>query len=225
MNLKSTVSNILTNKMVLNVVSVIALLNVIGYMVMGDLNNVLFFIVLAVLVKYFSKNMIIVLGIPLIIVNIFAMNKSSYSIEGMDNKTDDKKDDDKKDDDKNDPSDFDQTDDLKDNIIASNVKDKEQSGFEVGPKKSANSKIDHAATIEDAYDDLNKILGSDGMKHLTDDTQRLMKQQMELAKSMKEMAPIIEKMIPMTEEVKKMMNNMDSQENEMSGLLDMANKM
>jgi hypothetical protein len=226
MNLNSTVSNILTNKMVLNVVSVIALLNVIGYMVIGDLNTVLFFIVLVILVKYFSKNMIIVLGIPLIVVNIFAMNQSSYSIEGMENKVDDKKmDDDKNDDDKNDPSESDQTDELGDDIIASNVKDKEQSGLEVGSKKSANSKIDHAATIEDAYDDLNKILGSDGIKNLTDDTQRLMKQQMELAKSMKEMAPIIEKMIPMTKEVKKMMNNMDSQEHEMSGLLDMAKKM
>jgi len=131
----------------------------------------------------------------------------------------------KMDDDINDSSDSAQMDELSDDIIASNVKDKEQSGLEVGPKKSANSKIDYAATIEDAYDDLNKILGSDGMKHLTDDTQRLMKQQMELAKSMKEMAPIIEKMIPMTKEVKKMMNTMDSQEHEMTGLLDMAKKM
>ncbi len=221
MSLNSTVSNILTNKMVLNVVSVIALLNVIGYMVIGDFNTVLFFIILVILVKFFSKNMIIVLGIPLIVVNLFAMQRTSYSIEGMENKMDDKK----MDDDTNDLSESNQMDEVSDDIIASNVKDKKQSGLEVGPKKSANLKIDHAATIEDAYDDLNKILGSDGIKNLTDDTQRLMKQQMELAKSMKEMAPIIEKMIPMTKEVKKMMNNMDSQEHEMTGLLDMAKKM
>ena len=52
--------------------------------------------------------------------------------------------------------------------------------FEVGRRKNGAAKIDYASTIEDAYDDLNKILGSDGIKRLTDDTQGLMKQQMEL---------------------------------------------
>ena len=51
MKLNATVSKILANKWVLNIVSVLALLNVIVYMVMGHFNNVLFFIVLAVLVK------------------------------------------------------------------------------------------------------------------------------------------------------------------------------
>ena len=60
MKFNAVVYNFLTNKLVLNVVSFIALLNVIGYAVMGKFNNVLFFIVLAILVKYFSKNMIII---------------------------------------------------------------------------------------------------------------------------------------------------------------------
>jgi hypothetical protein len=115
--------------------------------------------------------------------------------------------------------------DISNNVISSNVQDKQQSGFEVGRKKSGSAKIDYAATIEDAYDDLNKILGSDGMKSLTDDTQRLMKQQMELAESMKAMTPIVEKMLPMAEQAQKMMEGMDSQGNGMAGLLDMAKKM
>jgi hypothetical protein len=65
MKLKSGASKFLTNKLVLNIVSVIALFNVIGYIMMGNFNNVIFFILLAVLVRYFSKNMIIVLGTPL----------------------------------------------------------------------------------------------------------------------------------------------------------------
>ena len=55
MSLNSTVSNILTNKMVLNVVFVIAVLNVIGYMVIGHLNAVLFFIILVILVGCYSS--------------------------------------------------------------------------------------------------------------------------------------------------------------------------
>ena len=83
MKLKSTVSKILTNKWVLNIVSLIALFNVIGYMIMGNFNNFIFFILLAVLVRYFSKNMIIVLGTPLLLVNLFAVKNGMF--EGMEN--------------------------------------------------------------------------------------------------------------------------------------------
>lgn len=218
MNLNSTVSKLLTNKWVLNIVSILAFLNVIGYMVMGNFNNVLFFIVLAVLVRYFSKNMIIILGIPLVIVNLFAMNQTDYNVEGMENK---------KKEEKEEPDMDDDVEGLtveEDPVVSSNVND-EKSGFEVGRKKNASSKIDYAATIEDAYDDLNKILGSDGIKNLTEDTQRLMKQQMQLAESMKSMAPMVEKMLPMAEKAKEMMSSMDKDGNGMGGLLDMAKKM
>jgi hypothetical protein len=220
MNLNSTVSKLLTNKWVLNIVSILAFLNVIGYMVMGNFNNVVFFIVLAVLVRYFSKNMIIVLSIPLVIVNLFAMGQTNSNVEGMDNN--------KKEEESEESEEAIHVEGLtveeEDPLVSSNVND-EKSGFEVGRKKNASSKIDYAATIEDAYDELNKILGSDGIKNLTDDTQRLMKQQMQLAESMKSMAPIIEKMLPMAEKAKDMMTSMDKDGNGMSGILDMAKKM
>jgi hypothetical protein len=221
MNLNSTVSKILTNKWVLNIVSILAFLNVIGYMVMGNFNNVVFFIVLAVLVRYFSKNMIIVLSIPLVIVNLFAIGQTNYNVEGMDNRKKEEEESKEPEQDKN----LEKAEPVEeDPLVSSNVND-EKSGFEVGRKKNATSKIDYAATIEDAYDDLNKILGSDGIKNLTDDTQRLMKQQMQLAESMKSMAPIIEKMLPMAEKAKDMMTSMDKDGNGMSGILDMAKKM
>jgi len=54
------------------------------------------------------------------------------------------------------------------------------------------NRIDYASTVEDAYEDLNKILGGNGIKQLTDDTQKLMKQQLELAEAMKSMSPLME---------------------------------
>ena len=54
-----------------------------------------------------------------------------------------------------------------------------------------NNRIDYASTVEDAYGDLNKILGGDGIKRLTDDTQKLMGQQMQLAEAMKSMTPLL----------------------------------
>jgi hypothetical protein len=70
--------------------------------------------------------------------------------------------------------------------------------FEVGRKKKQNN-IDYASTIEDAYDELNKIIGSDGIKKLTGDTQNLMQQQLNLAEAMKGMQPLIANMGPLME--------------------------
>lgn len=226
MKLNSTVSKILTNKWVLNIVAFIAFLNVIGYMVMGNFNNVVIFAILAVLVRYFSKNMIIVLGIPLVIVNLLGVKNNSYSVEGMENNT------------SNTSS---QTqilnkalDDKKkqetpivvppDAGVASNVQG-EKSGFEVGRRKNGSSKIDYATTIEDAYDQLNSILGSDGIKSLTNDTQKLMQQQMELAKSMEAMTPLIKGIMPMAEKAQEMMQSMDTGSGGLGNIMEIAKKM
>ena len=232
MKFNAVVNNFLTNKLVLNVVSFIALLNVIGYAVMGKFNNVLFFIVLAILVKYFSKNMIIILGVPLLVVNLLSLRSGSV-FEGLENNNDNKsKSDNQKnldkalDDKKKQTSPMlpgtEQQDD-KNGVVSANVKTDES--FEVGRKKNAASKIDYATTIEDAYDELNKILGSDGIKRLTSDTQGLMQQQADLAKSMEAMTPLIESIMPMAEKAQKMMESMDSGNGSLGSVMEMAKKM
>ena len=231
MKVNSVVSKVLTNKWVLNIVSFIALLNVIGYMVMGNFNNVMFFIILAVLIRYFSKNMIIVLGIPLILVNLFHLKNNSYS-EGMENngdkKTDDKQSSQKEilnnalnDKNKKETPIVVPTDD---GVVSANVAD-EKSGFEVGRRKNGGSKIDYATTIEDAYDQLNQILGSDGVKGLTNDTQKLMQQQMELANSMEAMTPLIKGIMPMAEKAQEMMKSMDNGSGGLGSVMELAKKM
>ena len=58
-----------------------------------------------------------------------------------------------------------------------------------GPAKP--SRIDYATTLEDAYDNLDKILGSGGMKNLSADTEKLMAQQQNLFKAMNSMMPLV----------------------------------
>ena len=243
MKLGSIASRILTNKMVLNVVSIIALLNVIGYVVMGNVESVAVFIVLAVLVRYFSKNMIVVLGIPLIVVNMMALKNRSYGIEGnetmgasatkaatdSDNKpaADDAQmsDADKKKkaaDDMKKKADDDKKKDANTTITGSN--DKPADHFEVGRAKNGGAKIDYAATVEGAYDELNKILGSDGIKSLTNDTQRLMKQQLALAESMKTIEPMMEAMGPLADQAQKILKGMGG-DGGMESLMKMAKNM
>jgi len=204
MKLNSAISNFLTNKLVLHIVSFLALFNVIGHMVIGHYNIVIYFIVLALLVRYFSKNMIVVLGVPLILVNMFSLKENSY-IEGLENNetsSETKKDDVEKD----------AAGEKK--IEASNDKSKKSTdeenaeSFEVGRAKKSGHSIDYATTIEDAYDQLNSILGKDGIKNLTADTERLMQQQAQLAGSLKDMGPLIEKMGPMMKSVEGMMKDM-----------------
>ena len=228
MKLNSTVSKFLTNKWVLNIVAFIALLNVLGYAVMGNFTNVVYFIVLAVLVRYFSKNMIIVLGVPLIFVNMSSFKNNSYGVEGMENNDKKQNDTIKKLNDEKRKSEspvLPGTTDSTHNAVGPANTTKSDEHFEVGRPKNGGSKIDYAATIEGAYDELNKILGSDGIKSLTDDTQRLMKQQAALAESMQGLAPLVEKMMPMAQQMQGMMQNMDKGGSGMSNIMDMAQKM
>jgi len=221
MNLNSSISKFLNNKWVLNIVAFLAIFNIIGYTVKGNLNTVLYFILFAGLVRYFSKNMTIVLGIPLIIVNLlFKGNK----VEGMENKDSSTTDASNKDslkekketDTKSNAPDavseqglsMTSVDDEKpkeDNIAQSTGGD--QTGFESGRRKNRGYNIDYATTVADAYDELNNILGSEGMQRLTADTQNLIKQQAQLAKTMEGMSKLVENIKPMVGQLEKMITS------------------
>lgn len=239
MKLNSSVSKFLTNKWVLNIVAFLALFNVIGYAVIGNMNAILHFIVFAVLIRYFSKNMTIVLGVPLLIVNLLAIRGNV--MEGMtaNNNTtpqtsekeqaDQKKIDKIVNKEKNKPdpkssqglpiNPIENADDVPDNAAQSTGG--EQQGFEAGRRKNRGYNIDYATTVEDAYDELNNILGSDGIQRLTSDTQNLMKQQMQLAKAMESMGPMMETLAPMVENLKGMMG--DGKDG-LGGIMDLAKK-
>lgn len=238
MNFKKAFSKFITNKIVLNVVSILAALNLIGYLFMENYNAVAYYVVLSILITFFSKNMILVLGIPLVIVNMF-VSRGNALFEGMENNdaTQSSKQETSSQDSQNQK-------DLIKKINTQDAKSKQglpitpidhadsttntntnEESFEVGRGKRKGHDIDYAATIEDAYDQLNQILGSDGIKRLTSDTQSLMKQQMELAKSMESMAPMIQNMAPMMEQAKSLLGGMGEGENGLSGIMDIAKKL
>jgi hypothetical protein len=51
--------------------------------------------------------------------------------------------------------------------------------------------IDYGATLTDAYQNLEKMLGAGGLKNLTSDTKKLMEQQSKLFNSMENIAPLL----------------------------------
>jgi len=206
----SSVSKLLTNRYVLYLVALLALFNVIGYMMMDKTQIVILFILVGYLMTHFSKNMVIVLLVPLVLVNLLTsgiMMKEGFS-EGMCNPGE-KEDKDGKcvsmcneneqwDDEQKKcvpkPATQKSTNGCKDGEKFDEVEGKcvtSETFSSAGGKKGA-SRVDMGSTLEQAYDDLNSVLGSDGIKNLTSDTQNLMKQQLHLAEAMKEMGPLMQ---------------------------------
>jgi len=159
---------------------------------MGNIDAVIYFIILGVLIGNFSKNMIIVLGVPVILVNLFVISKHSR-VEGFKGKPGRRA-----------PPSTSQdaiipADQPNSPSVESAISGPSES-FEAGrDKKKGGYDIDYASTIEDAYDQLNGILGSDGIKRLTSDTQGLIQQQLQLTKAMEGMQPLIKNMKPLLE--------------------------
>lgn len=225
MKIPSAVNKVLTNRWALNAVALLALFNVIGYAVLGKFQVVVYFVVLAVLVRFFTRNMMIVLGVPLLLVNLMV---AKGTVEGMTTGT--TKQDavvaKKKTSNANRP-DPKTRQGLPMKPIAREVAGEEdtsssteeeggQQGFEPGRSKNKSYDIDYATTVEEAYDELNNLLGSDGIQKLTSDTQHLMEQQMQLAKAMESMTPMMKSLAPMVENLKGMMG--DNNINEMMSL-------
>jgi hypothetical protein len=210
MNFANEASKLLTNKYFLYFIVFISAANVLGYLVSNRVNTVIFFALIAFLASRFSKNMVVILLAALIATNLLMVNKGTR--EGLENatlkeglsETDEKK----KDETAVTPV---KTETVKtenfDTSATTDVKpdEKEKPKVEKFGNKNASklsgaapvntdggSRIDYASTLEGAYDNLDKILGSDGINKLTGDTQKLMAQQQKLFNSMQSMAPMIE---------------------------------
>ena len=228
MKIPKSFSKMLENKYVLYFVLVVTLINLLGYMMLGNFNAIIFFILAAFLTANFSKNMIVVLSIPLILTSVFMVGKAVKEgfeeMKPIDERIKDinkeiKEKQDKvdelikaginTDDDKKKLKDLNnEIDDLNKKkeklLIEKNEKKDDKKSDKKDEKKDETptekmstmykkeNRIDYASTVEDAYDDLNKILGGNGIKQLTDDTQNLMKQQLQLADAMKSMTPLME---------------------------------
>lgn len=218
MKANAFLSNLLTSKAALTIIFWLSLTNIIGYLIYSRFDVVVFFVLISLIITYFSKNMIIVLGIPLILVNLAVLGKNRFR-EGMEDK---KENDKEKKVDGSQPSVVLPTDHESTTQHVDTEKESEKpDSFEVGRNKNKSKyNIDYSATIEDAYDELNNILGSDGIKNLTTDTQNLMKQQKQLTEAMTQLQPLMQTVGPLLDQAKSMMGSMQQ-----AGGVDQLNKL
>lgn len=259
--LRSEMKEILQNTYVMYAVLIIAILNIIGYLALRNMDAILFFILTFLLSIYFTRNMIIVLFISIIATNFYAgtsgmMSSSLGRKEGLKNKEGVKN---KADADtpttQDEPDDSSDDTDTPDDVVEPSqnmtpeettnnkkVKQPVKTGMQnlkpakFKPSKKANlddendsngtapasknnknkpavvddeddddddddgyakisgskgNRVDYAQTLGQAYDNLQNIIGKDGVKGLTTQTKDLMEQQKVLMNNMKDMEPLI----------------------------------
>ena len=191
MKYPKTIQKMLDNKIVLYVVMFFAITNFLGYAILGNYMALILFLVFGSLTYLVEPNKVMVLLVPLILTSLLMIGKRvKEGFEGEGEPEDPKK--------KIIPTADAATTDAATNGTTTNgtaTKGTETISDQIGEgmsNKKARNRIDYASTIEDAYGNLSQILGSDGIKGLTDDTHKLMKQQLELAEAMKSMTPIVE---------------------------------
>jgi hypothetical protein len=214
---KAKLNKILQSKILLYVVAVVALIYVVQLLNDRKNNMVAVFAITALLSTYFSKNMIVNLGIALALT--IAVGASNILQEGFEDNDEEDKD---EEDDKPKKKEGMKTKkkgktayflnvddecvtatptDCAEGECYTNNKCTEKFGQRSVPKSTPASvdgkndkpgdRIDYASTLEMAYDNLQGMLGEGGMKGLTDETKRLVSQQQTLMESLKTMTPIM----------------------------------
>tara|TARA_B110000971_G_C20025860_1_gene508773 strand:- start:1559 stop:2305 length:747 start_codon:yes stop_codon:yes gene_type:complete len=210
------VPGILKNKYVLYVLLVAAIVNILGYLAIQDYNSLALFVIIGLLSTYFSKNMSINLLVAILVTSVVAVNKKVQ--EGFEEKMKEEGGDEVQSQIKNVMANLNKTvekagdvsnkskcdpacEDGK--VCNDNGKCVKKSGFQnnVPPSspapvnddndESVGDRIDYAATMEQAYNNLHKMLGEDGMNSITSETKKLVSQQKDLMGTLNQMAPIL----------------------------------
>ena len=197
---------IFENKVVLYVVLFIAITNVVGYLAMEDYDSLIFFICIGVLSTFFSKNMIINLGVSILATNIvFAGNKIHEGLKNRKDKVKRKAKKKKAEDEpltkKTDPG---SSEDLEAKVAARHLEKVNEpytqknipssnpaAATESEEDEAIGKRIDYASTLEQAYDNLQNMLGPDGINGLSNETKNLVSQQKVLMRNLNDMGPVL----------------------------------
>ena len=199
---------ILKNKYVLYVLLVLAIINVLGYVALQDYDSLALFVAIGVLSTYFSKNMAVNLLLAIVVTSLIAINKRV--VEGMENKEDDEVEEKPKKKKKKSKEGMkegnfscatgttcpegatcNQQSDCTTASFQNNVPPSSPAAVDEDDDEDVGDRIDYAATMEQAYDNLQTMLGDDGIKSITSETKKLVNQQKDLMKTLNSMAPVL----------------------------------
>lgn len=181
--MKFDLKSLLKDKNVLYIVAFLAATNALTYLMSGNFDAIVFFGVVGYLTTYFSKNMIVVLLVAMLTTNLLLGTRMiKKRVEGMSGKR-------KK-------ETKDEEDEPSQPFLGTTPQGKPTSEQMTDKKKSngkTGSQVDYAATLENAYDNLDNLIGNDGIKKMSQQTERLAMKQKELMQNIENMGPMLEK--------------------------------
>lgn len=204
----------LKNKYVLKFLIFMAIVNVLGYVALEEFNSMALFIVIILLSRYFSKNTSVNILIAIIVTSCFTLNNKVR--EGF-----------KKQEKVAESSKKEKNTNIKEGVTCKKSETmvggvcKKRTGFKnnVPPSKPAavnnndEEEVDVAAQMEDAYVNLNKMMGDGAMKSMASETKKLVNQQQDLMNTLQSMTPTLNK-------AKETLDNLDLPSmHEMTGIL------
>jgi len=204
--MKFNLKSLLKDKNVLYVVFFLAVVNLFGYLMVGDTESVIFFLVVGFLATYFSKNMIVVLVASMLLTNLLLASKhvgknvKEGFKEGVimkDKNPKEPKPGDKHDDDdtealtmpsgpSNDPM-------PTPKITKKTNKEKMSKLSPASVNGDDKPNVDYASTVEAAYDNIDKLLNSEALQNMSTDTQRLAEKQNQLQQNIGKLEPMMQK--------------------------------
>ncbi len=234
--MKLNLNNIVNNKYVLYLVALIALVDIIGYLMRQEFSAVLFFYLVGMITYFYTKNMTIVLGSALVVTTLAHLIKNMVGIkEGLENESEEEVVKEGLDvEEKNPEADAEKINksEVKPKAKAKtkeglnevlNEVDKEnlenvskdatelieqfkkkgiKSGYQnkqkltpglynIPNKAQLDKQLGEADKIEAAYDNLEKVIGENGIKSMSNSTKELVRQQNELLKGLKDITPAL----------------------------------
>ena len=203
---KNDMATLLRNKSVLYVVLFFSMLNLFSYLMLKQLDAVAFFIIIGFLASYFSKNMIVIMLTSMISTFLLVQIKMLGNVqEGMDPDGGREDEAEKKASEEEEEKPKETFSAPPDPVKAKelNGKDREKFSQPLSPARYSQDddddvprhkpKVDYAATLESAYDSLDKLLSSDAIRSMSQDTGRLAEKQKLLMGNIEKMTPIMEK--------------------------------
>ena len=170
--------NFLRNKYVLYILLFLAVTNILGYLAIRDFDALSLFIATTVVTYYFSKNMIIILGMAILVTALFKGSAHFGVKEGL----------------VGEKAATEREEEEVEEAFAELNEDEEEEGptGRIDPEPDLAKRIDKAGTMEESYNNLQNILGNNGMDKLTKETQSLIEQQTNLMKQLEGLAPIMD---------------------------------
>lgn len=187
------------SKLVMYMTIALAVVTILGFLQNRDYSSIVFFGLVSVMTYYFSKNVVVVLGLSVVLSNLLKVSISFK--EGMkegQNTNDEEKEDEKvssgamsnregMDSDKDQKKCVGTNCNAKETMSSINPKSLDDTDIET-------SYVDKSKTIENAYASLDNMIGPDGVNKLSKDTENLLKKQNQLINTVQHMGPMMDNM-------------------------------